>query len=149
MDHVTWHHSICRLLNVEPDPLPMDDYVGNVISWDRRVLAGARSRVEAITGMPWHVAYTRARKVGEQMLYGLYVDKVLGEDAAGVWVDERPWCHTYWGPGPLAAADVERFVASLPEDDVAFSIGGYTNTDREVVQHATRLAVERASLVSA
>lgn len=143
MEHVEWHQNVCRLLGVEPDDVPMGDYVGNVISWDRRVALDARARVEAVTGMPWHVAFTRARKVSEYLLYGLYVDKVIGQEAAGVWVDERSWCHTYWGPGPLSEADVEPFVAGLQDDDVAFSIAGYSGTDDRVTQTALRLAAER------
>jgi Family of unknown function (DUF6492) len=149
MEHVAWHRNVCRLLGVEPDELPMDDYVGNVISWDRRLVLDACARVEAITGLPWHVAYTRGRKVGEQLLYGLYVDKVVGPRSAGVWIDERSWCHTYWGPQALQEADVESFVAALEPDDFAFSIAGYTATEQRVQQAALRLLSERIASTAA
>lgn len=149
MEHVAWHRNICRLLDIEPDELPMDDYVGNVISWDRRVVLDACARVEAVTGLPWHVAYTRGRKVGEQLLYGLYVDKVVGPQSAEIWIDERSWCHTYWGPQPLQEADVEPFVAALKPDDFAFSIAGYTATERRVQQTALRLLSERVASTDA
>jgi Family of unknown function (DUF6492) len=145
MKHVTWHHNVCALLGIEADDLPMDDYVGNVISWDRRVALNACARVEAVTGLPWHVAFTRRRRVSEYLLYGLYVDKVAGPQAAGIWVDERSWCHTYWGPEPLLETDVEAFAAALKPDDVAFSIAGYTATDDRVVQTTLRLITERVS----
>lgn len=122
MHHVGWHFNTCRLLGVEPDELPMDDYVGNMISWNRCIVLDACARVEAVTGFPWHIPFTRRRKVAEQLLYGLYVDKVVGPQSARIWIDERSWCHTYWGPGPLAHEDVEEFVAGLKDDDVAFSI---------------------------
>jgi hypothetical protein len=145
MPHVKWHRNVCRLLRVATDALPMDDYVGNVISWDRRILLAALARIEEVTEQPWHVAYTRARAVGEQLVYGLFVDKVLGADRAGVWVDERSWCHTYWGPEPLNPASVESFARSMRDDDVAFSIAGYTRTPVETTQAATRLAVHIAA----
>jgi hypothetical protein len=145
MQHVAWHRNVAKLLGIPPDPLPMDDYTGNMISWDRRIVAAARERVEAVTGRAWHVAYTRSRKVAEYFTYGLFVDKVIGQEAAGVFIDERPWCHTYWGPDPLPASEVDDFVAQLRDDDVAFSIGGYTNTEADVIERATRLAVQRAS----
>lgn len=144
MQHVGWHYNTCQLLGVEPDDaLPMDDYVGNMISWDRKVVLDACARVEAVTGLPWHVPFTRKRKVAEQLLYGLYVDKVVGQESARVWIDERAWCHTYWGPGPLGHEEVQRFVADLKDDDVAFSIEGYTRTDDAVVQAALRLVGQR------
>jgi hypothetical protein len=145
MQHVKWHRNVCRLLRVTPDELPMDDYVGNVISWDRRILQQALDHIERTTQQPWHVAYTRARSVGEQLVYGLYVDKVVGPKAAGVWVDERSWCHTYWGPDPLPKSQVDGFTRSMRQDDVAFSIAGYTRTSPEITRAATQLALRIAA----
>jgi hypothetical protein len=145
MKHVAWHHNVSRLLGIEPDAVPMDDYVGNVVSWNRTTALDACARVEAVTNLPWHVAFTRGRKVSEYLLYGLYVDKIAGPRSAGIWIDERSWCHTYWGPAPLLEADVEPFVAELKPDDVAFSIAGYTGTDNRVATAALRLVTERVA----
>jgi hypothetical protein len=143
MVHVKWHKNVCRLLGVREETLPIDDYVGNMISWNRQLAIDACAHVEAVTGGPWHCAFTRGRLVSEYLLYGLYVDKIVGRDAADVWLDERSRCHTYWGPGPLPASQVEEFVNAIAEDDVAFSIAGLTGTDREVTQRATKLVLER------
>jgi Family of unknown function (DUF6492) len=145
MSHVKWHKNISRLLAVTPDPLPANDYVGNVISWDRRIVLEACARLESVTGLPWHVAFARGRLVSEYALYGGYVDKVLGPEAARVWVDQRSWCHTYWGPGPLQRSQIDEFVSTMPGDDVAFSIAGYTGTERAIVGEATRLMLERVA----
>jgi hypothetical protein len=145
MKHVRWHQNVARLLGIEPDKVPMDDYVGNVISWDRRIALDACARVEAVTGLPWHVAFTRGRRVSEYLMYGLYVEKVAGPQSAGIWIDERSWCHTYWGPEPLLDADVEGFVAAMKADDFAFSIAGYTGTEDRVVQEALRLVMARVA----
>jgi len=144
MIHVKWHKNICKLLDVQPESIPTDDYVGNVISWNRKIVIDACKRIESVTGRPWYVDYTRYGSVAEQLTYGLYVDKVIGQEAAGVWVDERSWCHTYWGPGPLGADDVDTFVAQLQEDDVAFSIAGYTDSAAEVVDRALKLVMARS-----
>lgn len=147
MQHVKWHRNVCRLLDVVCDPLPMDEYVGNMISWDRRIVLEARARIEAVTGSPWHVAFTRGRLVSEYFAYGLYVDKVLGGDPDRVWYDERPWCHTYWGPGPLQHDDVDALVEGMQNDDVAFSVAGYTGTSPEISRRATQLVLERVGAI--
>ena len=144
MNHVKWHRNVTRLLGVQPDAVPMADYVGNVISWNRRIVADVCARIEAVTGLPWHVAFTRGRQVSEYLTYGLFVDKVAGRKAAGVWVDERSWCHTYWGPEPLTAEAMPAFVQRLRDDDLAFSIAGYTGTAPEVASAAIAL-VDAAS----
>src|SRR5579863_6974991 len=143
MPHVDWHRNVSRLLGIKPDEIPMVDYVGNVISWDRRVALDALAHVELITGLPWHVAFTRGRSVSEYLLYGLYVEKIAGHQSAGVWIDERSWCHTYWGPQPLLEGEVEPFVSELKPDDVAFSIAGYTGTDDRISEAALKLVTER------
>jgi len=145
MQHFKWHRNICRLLDVPADELPMADYVGNVISWDRTIVLRALDHIERTTGKAWHVAYTRARSVGEYFVYGLYVDKVIGPDAAAVWIDDRSWCHTYWGPGPLLQSQVDSFASSMRADDVAFSIAGYTQTSPDVTRDATALALRLAA----
>jgi hypothetical protein len=117
-----------------------------VISWDPRVVRQTCARIEAVTGVPWHVAFTRGRLVSEYLTYGLFVDKVIGRDAAGVWIDERSWCHTYWGPEPLAAADLAAFMRELKDDDVAFSIAGYTGTDPGVCAEAIALVTRMAAV---
>jgi hypothetical protein len=145
MGHVQWHATVCRLLGVAPDPLPMDDYVGNIISWRREIVLEMRARIEAVTGLSWHVAFTRGRTVSEYLAYGLYLTKVAGRTDARVWFDERPWCHTYWGPGPLADCHADAFADALPEGDVALSIAGYTGTDTATVQRATQRALALAA----
>lgn len=144
MIHEKWHNNICKLLGVQPDSMPPDDYVGNVISWNRQTIVDACKRIETITGRPWYIDYTRYASVSEYLMYGLFVDKVIGQEAAGVWVDERSWCHTYWGPAPLNADDVDTFVAQLRDDDVAFSIAGYTDSAPEVIDRALKLVIARS-----
>ena len=144
MPHVKWRRNVCRLLGLRPGLVPLDDYVGNLISWDRRLVLDLRTRIEAVSGVPWHVAFTRGRLVSEYLAYGIYAREFIGPGAARVWLDERSWCHTYWGPEPLSAAKVDEFVARMPEDDVAFSIAGYTTTEPAVAERATQLALRRA-----
>ncbi len=144
MDHVKWHRTVARLLDVRPETVPMNDYVGNMISWNRRLALAMRTRVEAVTGLPWHVALVRARTVSEYLTYGLFVDKHVGADAAGVWIDERSWCHTHWGPGRLSEQSYAAFVDAMPDDDVAFSIAGYTGTDPAILRKATDRAIALA-----
>ena len=144
MNHVKWHRNVTRLLDVQPDSVPMADYVGNLISWNRHIVRDVCARIEAVSGLPWHVAFTRGRLVSEYLTYGLYVDKVIGPQAAGVWIDERSWCHTFWGPEPLSAEAMHAFVSELKDDDVAFSIAGYTGTSPEVCAGAIELVTRLA-----
>jgi hypothetical protein len=144
--HINWHRTACRLLGIAPASPPMDDYIGSLISWDRQLVLEMCAHVETITGLPWHVAVVRAsakQRFSEYLLYGLFVDRVLGA-SRGVWVDDRPGggCHTYWDIGrPLGGSAAEMFAQGMGADDVALMISSQSGTSYGVRQ----AIVDRAS----
>lgn len=145
MTHVRMHRNVARLLGVQHDPPPTNDYIGNVISWNRDTVLAMCRHIEKTTGKPWYVGFARGRMVSEYTAYGLYVDKVLRDSSKLAFHDERPHCLTYWGPEPLLEADVAAFVDRLEPADVAFSIEGYTRTDVRIVRSAVERVREKAT----
>jgi hypothetical protein len=140
---IRWHENDCKLLGVAPDTAPMDDYVGNMISWDRKIALQMCARVESVTGEPWYVAFAKARGASEYLLYGNFVEKVIGV-AGNAWIDNRSWCHTHWGRSPLDEASVRDFAQQLRVGDVAISIAGYSGTSDELRRIAVDLVRDPA-----
>lgn len=143
MSHVRMHRNVARLLNVAPSTIPTDDYVGNMITWDRETVLAMCRHIEAVTGRPWYVGFARGRMVSEYTAYGLFVDKVLGTPNEITFHDRRSHCLTYWGPEPLLESKIERFVDDLMIDDVACSIEGYTKTENRIVEAAIDLIKQK------
>lgn len=137
--HQKWHDNACRLLGVPASSLPMDDYIGQVISWKKSLVLDMCRRVEAVTGLRWYHAIARARQFSEYLLYGLYVERVAG--AESVWIDEHTRCSSRWESSPLYDIDLEHFVATLQHDDIALMISAHSKTSPEVRQ----LAIARAT----
>ncbi len=54
---------------------PADDYIGNVLVWDKSTLRDMTATIEAVTGMPWAVALGKARSFSEYILYGYFVSQ--------------------------------------------------------------------------
>ena len=128
--HVGWYNAACNLLGVRPDPLPVDDYIGQVISWDRRLVLEMCARIEAVKGRSWHSALAAARGVSEYLLYGVFVAKVAGE--ARVWIDHEHRCTTHWDHAPLGDAQLEEFALSLRDDDIALMISSHSKTPASI-----------------
>jgi hypothetical protein len=131
--HVLWHNVARRLLGLPPaGPPPLPDYICPMNPWDRQVVLALKDRIEAVTRRPWLDAVASQLHVSEFILYGVFVDEVLGAPAAV----PSTLCHTYWGPEPLVAEAVPGFVEGLSPDDVAVMISAKTNTPPSVRREA-------------
>jgi hypothetical protein len=84
--------------------------------WDRRVVLALLDRIELVTGRPWPDAIASRLHVSEFILYGVFVDGVLGASANVVAADSM-LCHSYWDSTPLGPAAAAGFVRGLSPDD--------------------------------
>lgn len=132
--HVIWHDVARRLLGLPTaGPPPLPDYVGPVIAWDRDVVLALKGRIERVMGRPWLDAVASQLHFSELILYGVFVDQVLGA-AADVRATRSMVCHNYWGPGPLAPEAVPEFAGSLSPTDIAVMISAKSHTPAPVRQ---------------
>ena len=128
--HVKWHNNACQLLGISMRTLPMDDYIGQVISWNRTLVLQMCERVESVTGLRWYHAIARARQFSEYLLYGLYAENVA--PTKSVWIDENTRCSSRWESSPLYHADLPQFIESLQSDDIALMISAHSHTTTEI-----------------
>ena len=120
-DHVRWHRTAERLLGISPRPLPLPDYVGGLIPWRREVAVSLLEEVEARSGRSWMRTLASARHVSEYILYGRFVEDVLGR-SNGAPGASLSLCHCYWGSEPLTTAELETFIADASPDEVAVMV---------------------------
>jgi Family of unknown function (DUF6492) len=134
--HLVWHDVARRLLGLPcAGPPPLPDYVSPMNAWAPEVVLALRDRIEEVTGRPWLDAIASQLHFSEFILYGVFVDEVLGR-ATTARAFESTLCHSYWGPGPLAREAVPGFVRSLSRDDVAVMISAKTNTQPSIRDEA-------------
>jgi hypothetical protein len=134
--HLIWHKVARRLLGLPPaGPPPLPDYISAFNVWERRVVLALRERIEQVNGRPWLDAIASQLHLSEFILYGVFVDAVLGTSARVI-AAESMLCHSYWGPEPLARAAVSGFVRGLQPADVAVMISAQSKTQPEVRREA-------------
>ena len=134
--HLLWHKVAHQLLGLPPaGPAPLPDYISAFNVWDRRVVLALRERIEAATGRPWLDAIASQLHISEFILYGVFVDGVLGASAQVI-PEDSMLCHSHWGPEPMADATVPAFVGSLQPDDVAVMISAQSDTEPDVRRRA-------------
>lgn len=123
-EHVEWARNAARLLGLPAPDLPCTDYVNNLVSWRREHLVGLLRHIEATTGRDWVSAVAATRRFSEYLLYGFYVDHVLGA-ASGHMRDTRPLAHTYWGKDDVPPGGLDDLVASLTAGQVAVGVQSF------------------------
>lgn len=129
--HLTWHAVARRLLGLAPaDPPPLPDYISAFNVWDRSTVRAMTERVERATGRHFVDAVAGELHVSEFILYGVFVDEVLGADEVAPTDDML--CHSYWDERPLDAVQAARFVRDRPADHVALMISAKSRTPLEV-----------------
>lgn len=142
--HIIWHAVARRLLGLPPAPPgPLPDYISAFNVWEQRIVRMLRDRIEAVTGRSWLDAIGGQLHVSEFILYGVFVDEVLGA-SAGVFATDSMLCHSYWNLEPLEREAAVEFVGSAHPDDVAVMISAKSRTPlavrREALSHVSASA---------
>jgi hypothetical protein len=133
--HLIWHETAAKLLGVPLPPPPLPDYTSSLIVWERDIVLGLHHRIQETTGMHWIDAVSSQLHVGEYILYGVFVDKVLGP-MANVAPSDEMLCHCYWEVIPLDMTQAAEFVRGMSAHNVAIMISSKSGTSPEVRRSA-------------
>ncbi|MFK8040881.1 DUF6492 family protein [Congregibacter sp.] len=125
-EHLQWHHKAADLIGTQPQYFG-HDYIGQLITWRRSHLEGLQQHLEKTQGRPWHRSVGRALKVSEYILYGAYIDSIVGLEHSGHFSCDQDLVHCCWfkdeadaladGSDPLRA----RAVAVLLQSNLGLS----------------------------
>jgi len=109
------------------------NFVGNVITWKQENVIKMCNHIEATLGKSWIKAVAQCWQFSEYVLYGTFVDQVLGE-ASGHYPDWAPLCHEYWDPKPLSDSELKQFFRNLDPENVAVMISAKAEIDPQRYQ---------------
>ena len=112
-EHRQWCENAAALLGLDKPTSPSHDYINNLVSWRRAHVLSLLAEIERRSGRDWVSAIARNRQFSEYLIYGCYVERVLGLEAAGHWPDARELCKVYW-----IDADAEGFDRLRSFEDV-------------------------------
>lgn len=104
--HRPWCENASAVLGLGAPTYPGPDYINNMVSWRRDHVLGFLAHVEKLSGRDWVSTIARDRQFSEYLLYGYYVERVLGLDAAGHWADPKELCKVYWFPEDVTGFDL-------------------------------------------
>jgi Family of unknown function (DUF6492) len=143
--HVLWHNVARRLLGVPGvASAPLPDYISPIRVWDPVLVRSMLARIARHTGRKWVDAVAGELHVSEFVLYGVYVDEVLGmrETVDG------DLCHNYYERTPLTRADGSAFAERVPPGVLGVMISSHSGTPPDVRRETFRRCRELAETAS-
>ena len=140
--HVLWHQVSRKLLGLPPAEPPFPDYICWPAPWDPNVVRALQARIEQVTGKPWATAIGAQLHFSEEILYGVFVDEVLGRSATGYVTDDM-MCPEYSEEVPLDEAGLRKFLDATGPDDIAVMISAKSGTPLSLRRTAIAEAVAR------
>ena len=132
-EHCKWLDGAAKLLGLPAPELPHDDYINNLVSWRRENVLAMCRHIENQTGRDWVSAIARNRTFSECMIYGCFVDGIMGRNS-GHWHADNALCLTYWGGDALEPGTLRQFVEQMDDDQYAIGIQSFTNTDANLLR---------------
>jgi hypothetical protein len=131
--HLLWHNVARKLLGLEGIvAAPAPDYISPITIWDPAVVRSLMEHIADTTGRDWMDAVTGELHVSEFVLYGVFVDSILG----GIAPFAGPLCHNYYERIPLSPADARAFAEQMPPNALGAMISSHSHTPSDVRQEA-------------
>jgi hypothetical protein len=142
--HVIWHNVARSLLGLPAAQPPLPDYIHMPSVWDRSTVLALQEHIQYVTGRHWIDAVASQLHVSECILYGVFVDEVLG-GSEGIVRTDSMLCHNYYETEPLSLDSACEFVSRIPDEDFAIMINAKSRTPldirRKVLSKAPRREV--------
>src|SRR6266700_408636 len=125
--HMIWHRVARELLGLPPAEPPYPDYISSPLAWDPKLVRRMLARVATTTTRPWPTAIAGQLDFSECVIYGVFVDEVIGA-SANSFVSDDSLCKVYWEQTPLTQESAAAFIRSVRPTDVAVVIQSKSRT---------------------
>ena len=126
-DHMTWIRTACRVLGLAEPTFPADDFIDQIVIWDKRIVQAMIARIEAVTGREWAEALAHARSFSEYMTYGNFV---IGSDMfrEAAQISTESFSRTHWTADVLSRDQIIGMIETASPRQVALCIQSFNAT---------------------
>lgn len=141
-NHLEWLAHSDRLLGIGPFVLPSNDYINTLIAWRTDTCRALLDHVERLHGRNWVRAMIRSRQFSECLIYGRFVDDVLGGEGHTPSADGL--CHVLWSDDGYArdGTGLRHFLATMAPHQIGFGVQSFIGHDLTEIRN---IALEQAA----
>ena len=120
--HFPWHRVAADLLGLPSTDYFGATYIGNLITWRREHILSLHSHIESVHQRPWLETICRHWHLSEYILYGIFIEHVLGFQPSKQFPTDIPLCHISWTYPMDSDRDLENFFAEVRSNHVAVMV---------------------------
>ena len=135
--HLRWVRTAHRLLGLEAPSFPADDYIDNIIVWDKAIVNAMIARIEALSRREWAEALCRVRNFSEYTIYGTFITREASL-AGRFEVTTDSFCRAYWDDDALGERDIMAMLKSAAPHEVALCVQSFNPTPLSTISRALR-----------
>jgi hypothetical protein len=139
--HSLWLRNCDALLGLPGTSFPADDFVGNVLVWDKATVRAMTEAIEAATGKSWALALCRKRPFSEYLLYGRFV-ATAPQHLAAHEIVERSLALAHWDESRLDQSSIAAMMHDAAPEQVALCIQSYSGTSIRDIRGVLSAAIE-------
>ncbi|MEL6921037.1 MAG: DUF6492 family protein [Pseudomonadota bacterium] len=142
-DHMLWVDHAAETFSL-PDPrMVTNDYVCSFVTWNRQTVVDMCAHIERVHGKHWLAVVGSSRKFSECMLYGIYVDGVLGSASHNGTADEL--CPMKWVDPAPTADELDAMVHNLPDHAVGLGVQSFIPMPSDMFRNAINTSLKKAA----
>jgi hypothetical protein len=130
--HVDWVEATHRLLGLEKPVFPTDDYIDQIIVWDKPTVNAMIARIEAVSGRPWDETLCRIRNFSEYTIYGIFTTREMATQRPFK-ITTDSFSLTEWETTLLSKADIVALLESAAHE-VALCVQSYNPTPLSTIR---------------
>lgn len=117
---------------------PAHNYVCQIVTWRRDNVLKLYETLEKYSNRHWIETFCSCWDISEYVLYGVFVDQVLGE-TSGHYYAQPQICHHYWREKFLSHEDLKQFILEIEPYQIAIMISAKANIAVEQYQDLLEL----------
>ncbi len=125
VEHVRWHETAAAMLGRPAPSLPAADYITHLVSWRGDNVRALIAHIEAVSGRHWIASVAADRCFSEYMIYGRFIETVLGVEASGHVFDEADLARSFWSHDDIAAGGLNSLEEQLAGGQVAVGVQSF------------------------
>lgn len=121
-----------QLLGIADRQIPDVSYISNMIAWRRNNILEMRRQIEETSGKHWIRAVCQHWSISEYMIYGVFVEHVLGIEAARHFPFDDELIKPNWDAPLQSEAAINDFFSTIKDEHIGVMIHSKFNTPIEL-----------------
>jgi hypothetical protein len=119
--HYSWYKTASQLMKTPMVDFPAPNYIGDLITWKKDNVFKLYHHLENVSGRSWLETIASTWNLSEYILYGMFVDYILKEEADH-FIDETYPGLRYFGKDNLSEQQIKAFLSEIEPDYVTIMI---------------------------